>query len=402
MKVPSIAEIDISGKRVFIRVDFDVPLGKDGQVLNETKILAVIPTIKYAIEQKAKVVIASALGNPKGRLDKKYSLEPIGGILSSILNTEIFFPENSIGEAVRKVGTDMQPGQVMLLENLDFQPGEAANDPDFAKRLSASGDIYVNEAFSASSQTKASLNAICGFFEQVCIGFQFQKEIENLDRIRNPQRPFTAIFGGGNVLEKIEILESMLDNVDTIMVGGVFANTFLKVLGGETGKSDVDTAAEYRAKKLVSSSEIRNIRLILPEDWVAIKGNLNNYSSSFIISGGRIPSDLRIVDIGPAAQADFSKRLAAAKTVFWTGPLGICEDPEFRKSTEALAGILAQSDAFNVIVGEDTAQLALDVNGKQGASFISRSFVSLGGQTALNYIKGNKLPALTAMESRIK
>jgi phosphoglycerate kinase len=402
MKVPSIAEKDISGKTVFIRVDFDVPLNNESQVLNETKILSVIPTIRYAIEQKAKVIIASSLGSPKGKFIKKYSLEPIGEILSSILNTEIFFPENSIGEAVRKIGVDMQPGQVMLLENLDFQIGEAANSPEFAKKLSSSADIYVNEAFSASDQIRASLNAICEFFDDVCIGFQFQKEIENLDRIRNPQRPFTAVFGGRNVLGKIEILESMLDNVDTIMVGGVFANTFLNVLGGETGKSDVDTAAIYRAKKLVSSSEIRNIRIILPQDWVTIKGNLNNYSSSFIISGGRIPNDLQVVDIGPVAQADFTKRLSTARTVLWTGPLGICEDPEFRKGTEALVGVLAQSDAFNVIVGEHTTQMALDSIGKEGGSFISRSFISHGGQTALDYIKGNKLPALMAMESRIK
>ncbi len=397
MKVPSIAEIDISGKRVFIRVDFDVPLSKDGQVLNEAKILTAIPTIRYAMEQKAKVIIASGLGNAKGRFDKKYSLEPIGGILSRILDTEIFFPENSIGEAVRKIGTDMQPGQVMLLENLDFQIGEAKNNPEFAKKLSDSADVYVNEAFSASDQIKASLNSICKFFDKVCIGFQFQKEIENLDRIRNPQRPFTAILGGQNVLAKIEVLESMLENVDTILVGGVVANTFLKVLGGETGKSDVETAAIYRAKKLVSSSEIRNIRLILPQDWVAIKGNLNNYSSSFIISGGRIPNDLQVVDIGPAAQADFAKRLATARTVLWTGPLGICEAPEFTKGTEALIGALAESDAFKVIIGEDTVQTVLDSNGKEG-----RSSISHGGRTALDYIKGNKLPALTAMESRIK
>jgi len=397
MTVPSIAEIDISGKRVFIRVDFDVPLSKDGHVLNETKILTVLPTIRYAIEQKAKVIIASSLGNGKGRVNKKLSLEPIGRVLSKMLDTEIFFPENSIGEAVRKIVTDMQPGQIMLLENLDFQRGEATNSLGFAKKLAESADIYVNEAFSVSNQVKASLNGICEFFDIVCIGFQFQKEIENLDRIRDPERPFTAILGGSNVLDKIEIMKSMLDNVDTILVGGVLANTFLKVLGGETGKSDVETAAFYSAKKLISSAEIRNIRLILPEDVVAISGNLNNYSSSFIISGGRIPKDLKIVDIGPLAQADFAKRLAKARTVLWTGPMGICENSEFKKGTEALARALAETDTFNVIIGQDTVEFALDSKGKEG-----RGFMSHGGQTALDYIRGNKLPALTAMGNRIQ
>ena len=397
MTVPSIAEIDIAEKRVLIRVDFDIPLDKDGNISDDVKIVTVLPTIRYAIAQKAKVIIAATLGNAKGRLNKKYSLEPIGRILSDRLGTEIFFPENSIGDAVRKIRADMQPGQVMLLENLEFQKGEVENSPEFAKKLSESADIYVNEAFSLSNQTKASLISICEFFDNICIGFQFSKEIENLDRIKNPQRPFTAIFGGSDVLKKVEIMESFLDKVDTIMVGGVLANTFLKVLGGETGKSDVDTDAVYRVKKFISSAEIRNIRLVIPEDVIAIKGNLNNYSSSFIISGGRIPKDLKVVDIGPDASADFVKKLSKARTVLWTGPLGICENSEFRKGTETLAKTLAESDAFNVIIGEETAQVALDSNVKEGKSFISH-----GGQTALDYIKGSILPALAAMENRIK
>jgi len=397
MIVPSIAEINIAEKRVFIRVDFDSSLSKDGKVLNDTKILNALPTIRYALGQKAKVIIASGLGNPKGRYNKQYSLEAIGKVLSEMLDTEIFFPENSIGEAVRKIGADMQPGQIMLLENLEFQKGELENSPEFARKLVESAEIYVNEAFSVSNQPKASLNCICEFFDEICLGFQFKKELENLDRIKNPQRPFTAIFGGSGVCEKIEIMESMLDTVDTIMVGGVVANTFLKVLGGETGKSDVDTDAIYRVRKFISSAEIRNIKIVIPEDVVAIRGNLNNYSSSFIISGGRIPGDLRVVDIGPAARADFTNRLERAKTVFWTGSLGISENPEFKKGTEALARALAESDTFNVIIGQDTIKFALESKEKEG-----RSFISQGGQAALDYIRDNKLPALTAMENRIK
>jgi len=397
MKVPTIAELDIADKRVLIRADFDVPLSKDAEVLNEAKILSVIPTIKYAMGQKAKVVIASGLGNPKGRYNKKYSLEPIGKILSEMLGAEIFFPDNSIGEAVKKIGSDMQPGQVMLLENLEFQKGELENSPEFAKKLAECADIYVNEAFSLSTQIKSSLDSIFEYFEKLCVGFQFKKEIENLDRIRNPERPFTAVCGGSNVLEKVDLMESMIEYVDTVLVGGVLANTFLNALGGETGKSKIDKAAVYSVKKFMSSAEIRNIRVILPEDVVAIDGDLNNYSSSFIISGGRIPQSMRIVDIGPAAQADFAKRLAKAKTILWTGPMGICEDTEFKKGTESLAKSLAESETLTVIIGQDTAEAALGSIKEDGQTFISQ-----GGQTALKYIMGHKLRVLEAMENRLK
>jgi phosphoglycerate kinase len=397
MKIPSIAELDIADKRVLIRADFDVPLSKDGEVLNNTKILSIIPTIKYALGQKAKVIIASGLGKPKGRYNKKYSLEPIGRILSEVLGVQIFFPDNSIGEAVKKVGSDMQPGQVMLLENLEFQKGEIEDSPEFAKKLAECADIYVNEAFALSTQIKASLSSIFEYFDKICVGFQFKKEIENLERIKNPERPFTAVFGGSNVLEKVDLMESMLEYVDIVLVGGVLANTFLNVLGGETGKSKIDAAAMYSVKKFVSSAELRNIRVILPEDIVAIDGELNNYSSSFIISGGRIPESMRVVDIGPDAQVDFAKRLAKAKTVLWTGPMGICEDPEFKKGTEFLAKSLSESEIFTVIIGQDTADTALESIKQDGQTFISQ-----GGQTALKYIMNHNLRVLEDMENRLK
>lgn len=396
MNIPSIAEIDISEKRVFIRADLDIPVENTNKALTESKILAIIPTVKYALSQNAKVVIASNLGKPRGRFDKKYSLELVGRILSEILDAEIFFPDNSVGDAVRKIGADMMPGQVMLLENLDFHRGELENSAEFAKNLAECADIYVNEAFSMADMTRASLVSILEYFNEICLGFQFKKEIETLNKIRNPERPFSAILGGGNVMEKVELMESMLDNVDTVMLGGVVANTFLKVLGGQTGKSKIDSEAVYSIKRFLSSAEIRNIKVILPEDYVAIKGNLNNYSGSFIISSGRVPDDLSIVDIGPAAQSDFAKRLTRAKTVLWSGPLGIFEHKEFRKGTEYLAQALAKSDIFSVIIGQDTVGTALELNGKE-----SRSFISRGGQTSIRFISGRKLRVIEAIEERL-
>lgn len=397
MTIPSIAEIDISDKRVFIRADLDITLGADGKPVNDAKILSLLPTLKYALGQNARVIIASNLGNPKGKLNKKYSLEPIGRALSGMLDADIFFPDNSVGEAVRKIGGDMMPGQVMLLENLEFQRGEMENSHEFSKILADCADVYVNEAFSMSDKTRASLVGICDNFQNICVGFRFKKELEHLERIKNPERPFTGIFGGSNVTEKLDIMETMLDTLDTVMLGGVMANTFLNVLGGETGKSQIDEASIYRIKRFISSAEIRNIKVVLPEDILAVKGNLNNYSRSFIISGGRVPDDLTVVDIGPEAQADFAKRVSSAKTILWTGPMGICEYPEFRKGTQSLATALAQSDTINVIIGQDTVGTFLETMEIQGSSFISG-----GGHAALNYILGKSLPALEAMKERLK
>ncbi|MEM7008643.1 MAG: phosphoglycerate kinase [Thermodesulfobacteriota bacterium] len=396
MTLPSIAQIDIAEKRVFIRVDFDFPTIGDTSAENNRKIINALPTIRYALAQNAKVVIASSFGNAKGRYNKKYSLEAVGSILSQSLGTEIYFPDNSIGEAVKKIGTDMQPGQVMLLENLEFQKGEIENSSDYARKLSECADIYVNEAFSLCDHNYASIVSICDYFENLCIGFQFENEIKNLESIKNPQRPFTAILGGSNVLEKLELAEYMLDQVDTVILGGVFANTFLNVLGGETGRSQIEKDAIYRIKRFISSAETRNINLVLPQDLLAIKGDLNNYESSFIISGGRLPKDMKVVDIGPDAQSDFQSRIEKAKTVLWSGPLGICEHDEFKKGTEFMARALAESDIFSVIIGQDTIDTALDAVGQEG-----RSFISYGGQCSVDYLLGKELLGIEAIKGRL-
>ncbi len=395
MTLPSLAELDIAERRVLIRVDFDVPLSKDGSVMNDRKILNALPTIRYAMAQNARIIIASSLGSANGRYNKKYSLEPIGGILSEKLNTEIFFPDNCVGEAVKKIGADMQPGQIMLLENLEFHRGELENSPEFAKRLAECADVYVNEAFSLSDRKHASINSIFEYFENICLGFQFSKEIESLDRIKEPEHPFAAIFGGSDVSEKLDLMEGVLEKLDTVMLGGVIANTFLLALGGETGKSKIDETALFRINRFISSAETRNIRLVLPQDLVAVEGDLNNYSSSFIISGGRIPENIQIVDIGPAAQSDFEDKLSQAKTVLWAGPMGICENAEFRKGTESLVRALERSETFNVIVGQDTVEAAMELCQREGKSFLSHS-----GRCSIKYITGDNLPALHAMEEK--
>jgi phosphoglycerate kinase len=398
MNLISIDEVDIKEKRLFIRVDFNVHLTKEGGSLDEARIRAALPTIRHALREKARVIIASHLGRPGGRPNPKLSLERVGRKLSEILDGEVFFPEDSVGDAVKKVATDMPPGSVMLLENLRFHKGEEENDPRFAKKLAGVADIYVNEAFSMSHRSHASVVGILDFFQTACVGLEFKKEIENLGRlVYNFSRPFVAIFGGRSALEKIPIMESMLDRLDTILIGGAVSNTFLKALGRQLGKSVTDQIALYSAAKLVSSASARNIRLVLPDDLVLIEGDLKSYSNSFIMSGNIVPGDATVVDLGPNTLDSFTSRILKAKTIFWNGPVGIYENDEFAKGTAAVAKAIAASGAFSVAVGWDTIMAIKKTGYEDKISFLSR-----GGKAALEFIQGKRLPALEALERKFK
>jgi phosphoglycerate kinase len=286
----------------------------------------------------------------------------------------------------------------MLLENLRFHRGEEENDPRFAKRLSRVADIYVNEAFSVSHRLHASVVGILDFVQTACIGLRFKKELENLSRItENPPRPFVAVFGGRSASEKIPIMESLLDKVDTILIGGAVSNTFLKALGREIGRSAVDQIALYSAAKLVSSATVRNIRLALPKDALVIKGDLNNYSNSFIISADLIPKDTVIADIGPETREYFASIISRAKTVFWNGPVGIYERKGFEMGTMAVARAITDSGAFSVATGWDTI-LAIKKTGLGDKI----TYLSTGGKAALEFIQGKRLPALEALENKLR
>lgn len=398
MNLVSIDEIDIKEKRVFIRVDFNVPLNRDRKVTDDTRIVSALPTIEHAIREKSRVIIASHLGRPGGKLNPKFSLEPVGRRLSEILDVEIFFPEDCVGDGVKKVAGDMPPGGVMLLENLRFHRGEEENDPRFAKNLGAVADVYVNEAFSMSHRLHASVSSIVDFVETSCIGLEFKKEVENLNRvIDNPPRPFVAIFGGLSASEKIPIMESLLDKADVILIGGAISNTFLKALGKDVGKSGVDQMALYSASRLISSALARDIRLALPEDSILIKGDLNNYANSFIMSTGVFPKDAVAVDLGPKTGENFASKIIRAKTIFWNGPVGIYETEGFRKGTVAVAKAIGSADAFSVAVGWDTILALKETDCSDQIKYLSK-----GGKAALEFIQGNRLPALEALENKLK
>jgi len=398
MNLVSIDEIDIKDKRVLIRVDFNTPLTKDGEVADDTRILAALPTIEYALREKARVIIASHLGRPGGKINTKLTLDPVGRKLSEILRCEIIFPKDCIGDAVRKLSGDLSPGGVMLLENLRFHKGEEENDPRFAKRLAEIADIYVNEAFSVSHRLHASVVGILDYIDTACIGLRFKKEMENLNRlIENPEHPFVAIFGGRSASEKIQIMESLLDKVDIILIGGAISNTFLKALGREVERSLVDQIALYSAAKLISSASVRDVRVVLSEDAVLIKGDLNNYSNSFVSSTGAFPKDATSVDIGPKTINDFASRISSAKTILWNGPLGVYEAEDFRKGTMEIAKAIAQSKAFSVVAGWDTV-----VSIKKGIFTNGNIYLSTGGKATLEFIQGKNLPGLEALTKRLR
>ncbi len=398
MNLVSIDEIDIKEKRVLIRVDFNTPLTKNGDVADDTRILAALPTIEYALKEKARVIIASHLGRPGGKLNPRLTLDPVGRKLSEILRCEIIFPKDCVDDAVRKLSGDLSPGGVMLLENLRFHKGEEENDPKFSKRLAEIADIYVNEAFSVSHRLHASVVGILDFIETACIGLRFKNEIENLIRlIENPEHPFVAIFGGRSASEKIQIMESLLDKVDTILIGGAVSNTFLKALGREVGKSVVDQISLYSAAKLISSASARDVRVVLSEDALLIKGDLSCYSNSFISPTEALSKDASVVDIGPKTINEFALRISRAKTIFWNGPLGVYESEDFRKGTIEIAKAISQSKAFSVASGWDTV-IAI----KKGNSSKGITYLSTGGKATLEFIQGKKLPGLEALKKRLK
>lgn len=402
--IQSIDEIDIAEKRVFIRADLDVPLSPKGEVEDDSKIRRALKTIRYALDQKAKVIVAGNLGRAKGKLDRKYSLEPVGGVMSQVLDCRIYFTENSVGDAVKKVTSDMYPGELVLLENLDFHKQELSGGIEYAKRLSENFDIYVNDAFLLSSSCRASIIELPGLSESAAIGLNFKHELSGLLRLRSPERPFLLILGGLKADRKIEFMESMIDRVDGIVTGGAVANTFLKAQGIGIGLSEVDKNCLYRAKKLLSGAAIREIGFYLPQDVVAAEGNLRNHGSSFIISRETVPDSSKIMDIGAQTVKEYIKQIGLSKTVLWNGPLGVCEKPEFIKGTVEVVNALFSSGSFTSALGRHTlVELSkMGINEKEADDGEGLDFISHGERTALEFIETGTLPAIEALRQGIK
>lgn len=384
-----IDQFNLKEKRVFIRVDFNCPLGDDGKVKDDTRIRAALPTIKYALEKDAKVILASHLGRPKGAPDSKYSIRPVGERLSELLgNVTIIIPEDCIGDAVKKLAQDMHPGEIMLLENVRFHKEETENNDEFAKKLASICDVYINDAFGAAHRAHASTYGIVRFVKEKGAGFLMKKELEYLEKVvKNPKKPFVAILGGAKVSDKIGVVENLLNIASTLIVGGGMAYTFMKARGQNIGNSIVEEDRLRIAKRIIERVEMRGIEFLLPVDNVIAKELKNE--TEFKIIEGNIPDGWMGVDIGPKTVKNFTEALKRAKTIFWNGPLGVFELDNFSKGTFEIAKVIASSSATSIVGGGDSVAA---INEAGLADKISH--ISTGGGASLEFVEGKKLPGI--------
>ena len=393
MAIKTISELDIAGRRVFIRVDFNVPFTASGAVSDDTRIRESLPTIKLAIEKGARVVLASHLGRPKGKADKKYTLEPIAARLAELLDADVALTDEPVGDGARKVVNDLRAGAVALLENLRFSPAEEANDEAFSRELASYADVYVNDAFGTAHRAHASTAGIAKFVAAKGMGLLMEREVKFLGKLLGEvERPFVAIIGGAKVSDKIGVLDNLLDRVDQMLIGGAMANTFLKARGGQLGRSLVEQDKLALARSFLKKAEQSNIDVLLPRDAVAAAGIKSD--AGRVVQSMMVPEDLAALDIGPETARGFADTNARAKTIFWNGPMGVFESAPFAGGTMAVAKAVAGAPGALSVVGGGDSVAAIHQSGL--ADKITH--ISTGGGASLEFLEGKKLPGLAALE----
>lgn len=386
---------DLRGKKVFIRVDFNVPLDENQNITEDTRIRAVLPTINYALDAGAVVVIASHLGRPKGERKPKYSMAPAAKRLSRFLGKEVRLAPDCIGDAVKGIINAMQPGDVLMLENVRFYEGEEKNDDNFAKALANGCDIYINDAFAVSHRAHASVEAITRFFPVVAAGFLMKNEINFFEKaMNNPIRPLVAILGGAKVSGKLEVLENLINKVDKIVIGGGMAFTFIKALGYSVGKSLVDESLIETARNTFELARSKGVKFYLPVDCV-VADRFNPEAETKVTTTQEIPDEWMALDIGPATVALFTETLQNAKTIIWNGPMGVFEMDAFSRGTYAMVAAVANSYALTIVGGGDT-----DSAVHRAGEFAKISYISTGGGAFLELLEGKKLPGIKVLEER--
>ncbi|HJC20293.1 MAG TPA: phosphoglycerate kinase [Candidatus Butyricicoccus avicola] len=390
----SVEDIDVSGKKVIVRCDFNVPQDENGRITDDKRIVAALPTIKYLLEHNAAVILCSHLGRPKGEFKMKYSLAPVAERLSELLGQKVTLAKDVIGEDAKKLAAALKPGEAMLLENVRFHKEEEKNDPAFAKELASMAEIYVNDAFGTAHRAHASTAGIADYLPAVC-GFLIQKEISIMGKaLADPARPFVAILGGAKVSDKIGVINNLIEKCDTIIIGGGMSYTFMKAMGKEIGTSLCEEDKLDLAKDLMKKAEDKGVKLLLPVDTVCAD-HFAADATPVVYDAGALPADMMGLDIGPKTIELFSDAVKDAGTVVWNGPMGVFEFDAFAVGTKAVAKAIAASHAVSIIGGGDSAAAV------EKLGFADKmTHISTGGGASLEFLEGLELPGIACLEDK--
>lgn len=388
-----VKDVDITGKKVLVRCDFNVPMDKEGKITDNRRIVSALPTIKYLMDKKNKVILCSHLGRPKGEWKEEYSLKQIVEEVSKQLGTNVKFVDDIVGNKAKKAVEDLKEGEVLLLENLRFDPREEKNDKGFSKELASLAEYYVNDAFGTAHRAHSSTAGVGEFLPSVG-GFLMEKEINYLGKaLEDPERPYVALLGGKKVIDKIIILSSMLDAVDALIIAGGMATVFFKAMGLEVGKSFFEEGSDKEAKKIIDKAKEKNVRILLPIDLV-VADDIDSKDIE-IVEYTNIPKDKAVYDIGPKTRENFIAELSKAKTIFWNGPLGVFEKEEFAKGTNEIANAIADFNCISIVGGGDSAAAVENIG--LDSEF---SHISTGGGASLEFIEGKELPGIAVLEDK--
>ncbi|HOP74785.1 MAG TPA: phosphoglycerate kinase [Bacillota bacterium] len=395
MRKLSIDDIEVKGKRVLVRVDFNVPVDDNGNITDDRRIRAAVPTIKSLTERGAKVILVSHFGRPKGAVNEKYRLDAIGRRLSEVLGKDVVKVNDCIGDEPKQAIAALPEGGVVLLENVRFYKEEEANDAEFSKKLAELADIYVNDAFGTAHRAHASTAGVTAYLKPAVAGYLMQKEIDIMGKaLSDPDRPFVAILGGAKVSDKLGVIRNLLDKVDALIIGGGMAYTFLKAQGKEIGRSLLDAEKIDFAKEMMAKAEAKGVKLLLPVDTV-VTDDFKNPTLTKTVSSDAIPADLQGVDIGPETIKLFADVVKHAKTVIWNGPMGVFEVPQFAVGTKAIAEAMAQCAGTTIVGGGDSAAAV-----EQLGYADKVTHVSTGGGASLEFMEGIELPGVAALTDK--